>query len=73
MITYDINFIYKTKDTLKLEDLNNDLKNYLNNIVKDILNPVYNISPNFNTEYKHNKNKHNYKKPDYHKKYAKNK
>ena len=70
MIIYDLNFIYQIKDSLNLETLNTDVKKYLNNIVKDIINPVYNITPSFNTDYKYNKNKNNYKKnSDFNKKY----
>ena len=63
MPTYEIDFILNLFQNMTSNKLNSDVDNYLNNILLDIKKPVYNISPNFNSFYKNNKQKNvrNYK------------
>ena len=55
---YDINLIIELSKTLSSHKLNLNIENYLNNILLDIKKPVYNITPNFNSN-SYNKNSKN--------------
>ena len=55
MPIYDINFILELSKSIQTSKLNPDVENYLNDILLDIKKPLYNIVPNFNSNF-YNKN-----------------